>query len=36
MNLTHVNKSGSCEPLGDFVHLRYDYKCMFQLLYTVG
>ena len=28
MNLTQVNNSGSCEPLGDFLHLCYNYKCM--------
>jgi hypothetical protein len=28
MSLTQVNNSGSCEPLGDFFHLCYDYKCM--------
>ena len=28
MNLTQVNKSRSCEPLGDFLHLSYNYKCM--------
>jgi hypothetical protein len=27
-NLTQVNNSGSCEPLGDFFYLSYNYKCM--------
>ena len=28
LSLTQVNNSGSCEPLCDFFHLCYDYKCM--------
>jgi hypothetical protein len=37
MILTQVNKSRSCEPLGDFYHPSYyNYKCItFQVIYTI-
>jgi hypothetical protein len=33
MNITQVNYSESCEPLSDFFHLHYNYKCMCFNLY---